>query len=185
MNPIEFRAKWTATGEGLLDFTDKHFAETDLSADVRQYLIQSGLPLSAAPFLELDEFGYRRLQRITERYPAAPRHYSNYRCIGHQKMGGAICVCEHTGRVSALNHDSEFAPLLINSSVGQFAASLLAFRDLVVSGTPTGDHIYYGFDVPVEIANIIKSAIQSIDSNAMSPDAFWPLEFAEMVKTSG
>ena len=185
MNPLEFRAKWAATGEELLDFTDKHFAETDLSADVRQYLILSGLPLSAAPFLELDEFGFRRLQRITERYPAAPRQCSNYRCIGHQKTGGAICVCEHAGRVAALNHDSEFVPLLINSSVGQFAASLLAFRDLVVSGTPNGNNIYYGFDVPVEIANTIKTSIQSIDSNAMFPDAFWPLEFAEMVKAWG
>jgi len=180
MTPNEFRDRWIADDDELMSFGESDFVSTNVPADAKTFLLGAGLPSSAAPFLEFDGSGNRRFQPVTERFPA-PSELGNYLCIGFGGSGDPICICGSTGHVAMLNHDDNFRPVLMNTSIVQLAESLLVFRHLVdATCAAKGDDAYLDGDVPPHLIQYTRDEIATADSAAMQEGCFWRTELATL-----
>ena len=54
LSPKEFVERWTLSGDILVQYTPEMLESTNLPAETKQFLIEAGLPDSAAPFLSFE-----------------------------------------------------------------------------------------------------------------------------------
>lgn len=169
MTPAEFVQAWHADAseydEGLLTVDPAALAGLNLPTAAKNFLTEAGLPDSAAPFLSFGQLAAAPLPTLAEAWDLsydedAQRVY----CIGSNGSGDPICVGP-SGRVWEFNHDDNFAPTFLNSSVMQLAACLLAYRQLLadsvrITGSARNE------DLPAELVEGFRIQLQQIDPDA-------------------
>jgi hypothetical protein len=177
MKPMEFVQQWlqkeleggfVATSDVLIHYS----GETSfLDLETREFLIQAGLPCSAAPCLGFE--AAKTLPRIWELY--SPGQWkdeeklplSAYRVLGTDGAGNPICLDEKTDEVFLLDHEDGFKTVtFVNSSVSKLAGCLLANN-----GQSNG--------------NILKEDIEHIDLPALQEGSFWAIEVALLLGEEG
>lgn len=124
----------------------------------KAFLLGSGLPADAAPFLNFDN-GDRSLTAL-ESFPDSF-------IIGSNNYGDAICVdVADGGTIVYYNHDNMMERVFINSTLPLFAESLCAFSNLM----RTKDHV------------VFTQHLNAIDPGALDTDAFWTTESAGVLE---
>ena len=102
-----------------------------------EFFTKCGLPESAAPFLNFEgervkwEEEYFGIDMLISKYPFLDGSFSKYVCIGHNGYGDPIVLDLVSNMVEVLNHDNEFEPVFMNSSVFNLAKFLLVYRQFV------------------------------------------------------
>jgi hypothetical protein len=126
-----------------------------ISESDRAFLIESGLPADAAPFLNFDLASKISLTPI-DGFPDSA-------IIGHNNYGDAICLDQNdAGAVVYYNHDRNMERVMMNSSLSAFAQSLCAFAALLRS----------------KDADLFRDELIAIDRIAIEPGSFWAIEMA-------
>lgn len=121
----------------------------------KAFLIESGLPADAAPFLNFQADGERSLKEV-EGIPETA-------IIGFNNYGDDICLdMSDDGAVVYHNHDNRMKRVLMNSSLPLFAECLCAFSQLKRTRDFDGFHQH----------------VLSIDPIALAPGTFWATESA-------
>lgn len=124
----------------------------------KAFLLESGLPADAAPFLNFD-IGDRALTPVDGMPDSV--------IIGSNNYGDSICLDQaDRGAVVYYNHDNMMKRVFMNSSLPLFAESLCAFSQLMRKK-----------DEAAFVRNI-----NAIDPPALAPDAFWSVESAGVVE---
>lgn len=163
MQPLDFVRNWNAQDERetLLRFPPESLADLKISVDARNFLIEAGLPDSAAPFLSFEVPKDGSLPRVSQAWQL-PETYNPFRVIGFNGSGDPICLDENAfGAVIFLNHDNHFERVLMNSSVLQLAESLLVFRGCVQKRLTS------------ELGAQCSEELQRIDEIAWQQSNFW------------
>ena len=133
MRPLDFVRSWNTQNERevLLHFSPESLSDVKISADTRNFLLEAGLPESAAPFLNFEVPKNGSLPAVSQVWKL-PETCSHFRVVGFNGSGDPICLDENAfGAVVYLNHDNRFERVLMNTSVLHLAESLLVFRDCV------------------------------------------------------
>lgn len=148
MTPSEFRQQFVASvltdpdldqvpelKERLSEFV--FFArETLVAHGVRgsaaDFLSEGGLPQDAAPFLTFTAYSERELTQLFELYEM-PREIFP---LGANGSGDPLGVELSSQAIVYLNHDANMQRVFINSSMHQFADSLLCYQLLLRQGRP-------------------------------------------------
>lgn len=133
MQPLDFVRNWNTQNERevLLRFPPESLADVKIPADARSFLLEVGLPKSAAPFLNFEVPQNGSLTTVSQELKL-PETYSHFRVIGFNGSGDPICLDEDaSGAAVYLNHDNHFKRVLMNSSILHLARSLLVFRSCV------------------------------------------------------
>src|SRR5438445_70063 len=131
MTPDEFKRAWEQNGDRLVTFPPEAVATLHIPENHRAFLIQPGLPESAAPYLDFGGKHYVGIPSAAQLWKAGEA-FERYRVIGANGFGDPICLDEESaGAVVYLNHDDEMKRGFINSTVECLACSLLAFREVV------------------------------------------------------
>ena len=133
MQFLDFVKNWNSQNERevLLHFPPESLADVKIPVDARNFLLEAGLPDSAAPFLNFEVPKKGSLPTVSQEWKL-PENYSHFRVIGFNGSGDPICLDENaSGAVVYLNHDTRFERILINTSVLHLAESLLAFRSCI------------------------------------------------------
>ena len=86
-----FKREWTAEGDTLIPFTPESLQPIALPDASTDFLVNAGLPDSAAPFLDFHGHGTRRLQPASGAYPIGSE-FKRFLCIGTNDSGDPICI---------------------------------------------------------------------------------------------
>lgn len=180
LDAVEFERQFSDDGP-LMRLSDAQIADLPLSEADARFLLSVGLPTSAAPFLDFDLPRDAALPTLSDYWPdpdiwhglEAPRG-ARYRVIGSTGSGDPIALdTDANGAVVYLFHDDGFRRIFINSSITQFAASLLEFKKLLAearegNGEPG--------PAPPRVVEKFVSFLRAADPAAIQPDAMWPHE---------
>jgi hypothetical protein len=122
-----------------------------LAGAEKDFLQSVGLPESTSPFLGFEDV--KELPKLTAVYPhltekppvgllqklrgrilsrtsSSPAQFDRYRIIGSDGAGNPLCIDEQDdGRVVWLEHEDNFRPNYLSTSVSQLAESLLLFAE--------------------------------------------------------
>ena len=183
MTPAEFRDRWIAEGGELVTYPASALAGVRLPADARAFLLEVGLPRSAAPYLDFRSPLESPLPAASEMWHL-PDTFTHYRVIGSNGFGDPICIDEDMdGTVVYLNHDNEFARVFVNSSVPQLAQCLLAFHGLVrESQTRSGSEAYLDGKIPDDVLDMFVETLKAVDGIALYDNSMWEAEVTDAYK---
>jgi len=182
MEPITFATRWQNLPQpsdwpeelvwpddllALVKADEQVVQDRTLPSEAKYFLVEGGLPKSAAPFLSFEDVA-KGLLRIWQVYGTATpqfwkdedrRRLQSFCIIGSDGVGNPICLDEqNNGRVVLLDHEDNFRTItFMNSGIPELAECLLAFRD-----TPNQ-------------AQLIEE-LQRIDPTCMSEGCFWQVE---------
>ncbi|HUG70793.1 MAG TPA: SUKH-4 family immunity protein [Pirellulaceae bacterium] len=97
----------------------------------KKFLVEAGLPESAAPFLGFTVPKSGELPTVADQWDQ-PDEFRRYRVIGSDGSGNPIAIDdEQSGEVVHLDHEGDFARTFMNKTIRQLAESLLAYRTIV------------------------------------------------------
>lgn len=172
LTPTEFVARWGTDDVPLIPSPARVAGRLAIPAGDKEFLIAAGLPEDAAPFLSFRETGEFPTVDSVFRQPAALRRY---RMIGSDSAGSPIALDEGgSGEVVVLDHENQFSPALMNSSVRQLAESLLAYRKLVADTVAQfGPDAFLDGRTSVASRAELRRTLETMDAAAMRPGCFW------------
>jgi hypothetical protein len=183
----EFAAKWQhehhldKVDDSLVKLEPQAVEDINLPADAKRFLIDAGLPRSAAPFLTFDDVaqGLRRIWEtwgIPDDWGADDRkRLSRYFVIGSDSSGNPICIdALDGGQVVLLDHDDSFSTRqFVNSGIPQLAEFLLIYREMIVrTQTESGEAFLEG-NIPEALRQHTIWEFERIDADALKEGSFW------------
>jgi SUKH-4 immunity protein len=157
------------------------------SASDAEFLSKCGLPESAAPFLAFEgdrikwENEYFGIAKLIEKYPFLDENYEHYIYIGHDGCGDPIVINLKNNAVEALNHDNDFEPRFMNSSVFQLAQFLLFYRIFVREmHIENGDKAYLNTNFSDKIFQKLSHSFKTTDPEA-AIRGFWYDDISSLI----
>jgi hypothetical protein len=173
LSPEEFVARWGKDGV-LVRFRKDAVAQLALADEDKEFLAQAGLPDSAAPFLHFEAPKSGELTTIADAYDQ-PSAFRRYRVIGADGAGNPIAIDEDCrGEVVCLDHDEEFARILMNTTIRQLAQSLLAYRKTFrASVAANAEEDDSDSALPPAARKKLFQELKKIDPAALNTGGFW------------
>ena len=168
LRPKDFIAAW-GKEVPLKRFGKKSLELLTISDEDKAFLAEAGLPSSAAPFLNFESPKSGELPTVAKQWKQSDA-FDRYRVIGSDGSGNPIAIDEgQAGQVVRLDHEDKFARTFINTTIHQFAESLLAYRDILrdLDGEDA---------LPEKARKQLHQRLKKIDPAAMKPACFWPEE---------
>ncbi len=175
--PSEFIDCWDSAEDGpLLRFGADLFKNINIDDTAKAFLMEAGLPESAAPFLDFLVPNEERLPTVSQIW-GLPEQYNIYHCIGSNGSGDPVCIKEPNGHIVYLNHDDDFREVLMNASVSQLAESLLAYARLIRETIEeNGAKAFLDNHIPQRLQEWIAQELKNIDPLAVQAGCFWSNE---------
>jgi hypothetical protein len=175
MDPSEFVTAWQADAEDdLTRFPREAIAAYHLPAQSIDFLSEAGLPSSAAPFLAFEIPKSGHVQTVTDLWQLDDS-FARWITIGSNGSGDPIAIDAMSthGAIYYLNHDNDFAPRLMASSVQQLAQLLLSFRNLVTQTRDLGgSDAFLDGEIPPALRASFLNDLARIDP-AAAKDSMW------------
>lgn len=143
-----------------------------LSKKTIEFLVQVGFPSDAAPFLAFDD----RFRTVTDIYTFLDSSFKPLIHIGSDGEGSPIVInTAKNDQIELLDHEYEFAPLFINSSIEDFFYFLLYYRDFVTAVNLKNEHAFLNSDYSAEDILPLKNKMEKRNSYDSST-GFWKRE---------
>lgn len=183
LTPEEFATQWNVGKHETLQKLSPVVARNlAIGEEDRLFLIECGLPVAAAPYLEFTTSA-SGCETVTDAYEASPK-LARYRIIGGTAEGNPIVIDEQqSGEIAVLDHEENFRRTFMNSSARHLAESLLAYRKMVQAATEAnGEDAFYFNQIPPAAVETLRSELTRIDPNAVSPGRFWSQELENLAE---
>ena len=179
----EFVRRWSRVDDPLVRFAPEAVSPLHLQEEDRHFLTTAGLPASCAPFLHTRvPTSAGPLPTVAESWRLPPHLFTRYRDLGSTGSGDPLALDEEaSGTVVLLNHDRAFERVLVNSAVRQYAASLLAYREMFEAAIAAGgEDAFLDNKIPAECRAKLERELRRIDPPALGPSCFWSQELARL-----
>jgi hypothetical protein len=178
MTPEDFKQKWISLEDNLNPISPERLSGLGLSGKTIDFLVGSGLPDSAAPFLSFSKDSedlYRGIQKLNKVYDFLEPEFEKYVVIGSCSDGDPIVVnTQMDDQIEFLDHEDYFSSRLFNSDISGLAKSLLAYRNFVDTILEeNGENSYLASDFTDGQFEKLKGEILLADSKALENNAFW------------
>ncbi|MDM5186407.1 SUKH-4 family immunity protein [Bacillus sp. DX4.1] len=182
ISPKEFCDRWSEKKDGPLNKLDRNMLQhTNLSIDTRRFLSEAGLPTAAAPFIEFDNVT-EPMQNVKQKF-GMPIDYQSYWFIGTTGSGDPLCIDERTNKVVYLHHDNNYEEIFINSSMHQFAETLLLFSNLIDEAIHlNGEFAFLDNEIPESVRIWFENELRRIDPKAVEKNTFWSEELENLTE---
>ena len=179
----QFKKKW---GRGLVILDVKHARDSSVPAQVRDFLVEAGLPNEAAPFLSFDllDGGLRRIYQIwgntTDYSKEEKSRLYPYLVVGSDGSGNPIAIdTNNRCQVVHLDHDDWFNTItFVNTSIPQFAEFLLLTREMIKRAKSELSDEELDEGVPDIYKEELFQELERIDAEAMEDGNFWKLDIS-------
>jgi hypothetical protein len=174
LTPQQWASRWGRKPDPLRKFPKKVADRLAIHEGDRAFLIEAGLPESAAPFLSFEVPKSRECPMVSDLY-GMPGELERYRSIGLDGSGNPIAIDEHAnGEIVCLDHEDGFRRALMNSTVRQLAESILAYRDMLHAAiSANGEDAWLRNMVPPAAIKTLKRELKRIDAEAVKKGRFW------------
>ena len=185
--PSEFIMQWVAENQddpsdtGLLRFSPMALDDVKMPEADRAFLIEAGLPESAAPFLDFEQPVAGPLPTLSK-HADLPEAFRRYRVIGFDGSGDFICIDQDQGgTIVSINHDDDNRPNFMNSSIPQLAESLLLYQRLVRRTIQAnGEDAFMDNNISDDLREWFASEMRRVDGVALAEDGFWKGELIRL-----
>ncbi|WP_255255317.1 SUKH-4 family immunity protein [Bacillus pseudomycoides] len=112
-----------------------------------------------------------------------PIDYQSYWFIGTTGSGDPLCIDERTNKVVYLHHDNNYEEIFINSSIHQFAESLLLFSKLIDEAIHiNGEFAFLDNEIQGSVRIWFENEVRRIDPKAVEKNTFWSEELANLTE---
>jgi SUKH-4 immunity protein len=174
MTADDFKRAWEQDHFKLVTFAPEAVVSLRVPEAHRAFLIQPGLPESAAPYLDFGGKHHFGIPSVADLWKAGEA-FRRYRTIGANGFGDPICLDEEAdGAVVYLNHDDGMRRCFMNSNVQCLASSLLAFREVVRETQQRGGTgAWLAGKIPSDVVDRFILRMDEIDPPAIKADTFW------------
>ncbi|USD25793.1 SUKH-4 family immunity protein [Flagellimonas marinaquae] len=181
MTPEDFKQKWTSIEDNLNPISAERLRGLGLCCETIEFLVNSGLPDSASPFLSFSENSedlFDGVHKLNKVYDILEPEFEKYVVIGSCSDGDPIVVNTKQGdRIEFLDHEDYFSSRIFNSDISRLAKCLLAYRNFVDTILEeNGEDAYLDSDFTDDQFEKLKDEIQLADSKAMENGAFWAIQ---------
>jgi hypothetical protein len=177
ITPQEFLDRWDKETYGLVEYDEQIIHSLSLAPETKKFLTEAGLPESASPFITFESSNDSGGHRLTEKYEDADAGYRGYIYVGFTGSGHPICIMEENDKVLYIDLENDHAEVFINSSIAQFAESLLAFVDFVNQiKAVNGRSAFLERNAPKESLDRLADKLKEIDSASLTEGSFWDEE---------
>lgn len=191
MSPADFLTRWQEldgrAGETQPWLFGLYFLpapDPRLSEATNRFLVETGIPDTNFLYLTDLEGGLKRIDEVYDvAYPwpeAARREVEPYLIVGHTQGGDPICLDLSRNEQLIIAYYMSFGiegETFINSSVAQFAESVLIFHTLLVDYAAEFGLEAPLYEIPLEWIERSRAAIGAIDPPAVAPGACWTETF--------
>jgi hypothetical protein len=186
LSPKDFVARWGKVDVPLMPFPKKAVERLALADEDKEFLLQAGLPKSAAPFLTFDGPDSSELPTVAEQWGLA-KEFLQYREIGSDGSGNPIALDQRKhGEVVYLDHENRFARVLVNKSIRRLAESLLAYRKVVKDTLAEfGEDAFLDGKTSAAARKELREELTRIDAAAIKPGCFWHGELQNLDANAG
>ncbi|UKM66600.1 SUKH-4 family immunity protein [Flavobacteriaceae bacterium GSB9] len=178
MKPEEFKNIWTLDDDNLNPISGEKLKGLGLSESSIEFLVKSGLPDSAAPFLSFSKDSndvYDSVQKLTTIYDFLEPEFEKYIVIGTCNDGDPIVI--NTGnndRIEYLDHEDYFSSQPFNSDLSAMAKCLIAYRDFIKRvQAENGEDAFLNSDFTDGQFEVLKLDLKNADSEVIESDGFW------------
>ena len=180
MEAEEFSKKWKEGGDKLNQFTSERLQQFNLNSLTINYLLTSGLPQDAAPFLTFvnnTTEQYYGVDLLTKQFDFLESEYEKYLVIGSDGSGDLIVInMDEKDQINWLDHEDYFAQHFMNTNLSKLLESLLHYRTFVNTTIEIiGDEAYSSSDFRDEEFNVLKQKLEQTDQMAIKT-GFWQEE---------
>lgn len=178
MKPEEFKNIWTLEDDNLNPISREKLNGLGLSESSIEFLAESGLPDSAAPFLSFSKNSndvYDSVQKLTTVYDFLEPEYEKYIIIGSCNDGDPIVInTRNNDRIEYLDHEDYFSSQLFNSDLVATAKCLLAYRNFVKSvQLENGEDAFLESNFTDRQFEKLKLDLKDADLESMDNYGFW------------
>lgn len=178
MTPEEFKQKWISVENNLNPIGSEKLDGLGLSAKTINFLVRSGLPDSAAPFLSFSndsEDLSNGIQKLNKVYDILDPEFEKYVVIGSCGDGDPIVInTQMDDQIEFLDNENYFSSGFFNSDISGLAKSLLAYRNFIdMILEENGEDAYLDSVFTDEQFEKLKNEILLADTRAMENDSFW------------
>ena len=174
MERFDYQKKWDE--KELNKFTRDDFKHLTVDETTIQFLATTGLPDNTAPFVSFDR---KELRTIKEIYSTDNPDDNFLVDIGSDGAGDPICIdIQNNCKIVALDHEDNFTPRFVNSSVRELFAFLTIYKDFGDKLRQLrGDDAFIDSNFTDSELNELLGHLKSVDNQALeNNDTFWSRE---------
>ena len=166
-----FLQHWTP--DELLTFERSALERLNINPKQINFLTEIGLPRDAAPFLTFEN----ELQTLNENYGLDEPEFLTKIVIGSDGAGDPICIELTNQRIYACDHEDDFEPRFMNSSVTE----LFKFISLIAEFNKRPlENEEDDFEFTDEELFDLTTKMRLLDPKALEPSTFWHDDIEEM-----
>lgn len=147
-----------------------------LTKEENEFLINVGLPISAAPCLSFG--GESSLKTLSEVYERSDVSNIDKIYIGSDGAGSPVCIDQSmNNRIVVCDHDNDFEPQYINSSILTLFEFLTVYKNFIeMLISKRGEDAFFDFNFTDEEFNQLKKDFLNLDKKALNQSSFWRTE---------
>ena len=190
MRPEEFKYQWESLNKNreilnplLINYSYEDLKDININSLTKEFLIDSGLPKSTAPFLFFDPSPTKKIKSLKEELNLKKNNFINYYIIGGSD-GSDICVnSDKNDQIELLyfsevmdfevGYRSEISSLIVNNSINKLAESILLYNSVKIENR---EKSYLSEEEKSEIIMKLRTLMRNIDSKSFDEDGFWNIE---------
>ncbi|WP_438420789.1 SUKH-4 family immunity protein [Bacillus siamensis] len=178
--PEEFNRSWDVNKNGpILKFPYDDLVETPFSEEFKKFISLGGLPETPPPYLDFTSF-QTSFKPITSIFDVSEA-FRKYWLLGSTGSGDPICIIENNERIVYLDNGNEYKEVFINSSINQFAESILLFSEMIDKAIQiNGEDAFIDNDIPEYVIERLKEELKRVDSNCINEGNFWGIEIESL-----
>lgn len=142
---------WSDFQEPIYQLKEADLPEVNLEDADRDFLINTGFPRSAAPFLGFDAIREGALLSVQQQFGVQKVH-TKWMMLGSDSAGNPISLDSSNGEVWVLDHEDNFhTQIFMNSTLRGLADCLVGYRRLVdETMSQNGDEAFLRGHIPID-----------------------------------
>jgi len=133
MTAEKFKEIWVKNGDTTSPLNSDQLESFKLGAETVDFLIKSGLPDQASPYLSFAQDSgeeFEQIALLSKLYPFLGQEFERYVSIGFDGNGDVIAInSKENDQIEWLDHEDYFSSRFMNSSILQLAQFLSIYRD--------------------------------------------------------
>lgn len=179
MTASEFYRKWNSVFDNILEYDGELLDKLDIPENAKNFLKEFGMPDAAAPFLSFEVFEDTQSAELSYLYPGAAE-YDSFIKLGSDGADLSVCIEKKNGRIFLIDTFENTDSVFINSSIFQFAESILAYSEFIGSTIEqNGEEAYLDSVTDEESLSTLAESLRNIDEKALIGGSFWENELSE------
>lgn len=172
LTPNEFRKRWNPKVYPFVHYEEDKLKNLDIPVVCKQFLLNAGLPESAAPFLNFDSTKNGSLLSLKEKYNLDASYERNI-YLGFTGEGNISSIKEPSGVVVCIDQET-MEEIYVNQSILQLAECILEYSEFLKRiKDVNGRHAYLNRECKKEDLEVIIEKFIEIDEGCLNHNTLW------------